>query len=268
MMSAQSKGVGKKHLGPLLDFIRFVSFEGRRETQRFPRRINGTGELISETLPEARGSLPQESELFFLGEGEREYSEEKKEPFAAPGTLDEFVPQKRHRLEDEEEESDADIDGTLPVECEVITKGRGKGQYNTRYVELPLEEIGAQPFFALEADGVSKSALKRSLGQPCCYLRLGTSSIVTGRVVDVDTKDKRVQVSPDRGCDVDVIWIDATQLYKVPDNLEVIRRRAALRIHRAMARLQPAASAGIKDEPLSGASSPSESATIPGERET
>jgi hypothetical protein len=107
-----------------------------------------------------------------------------------------------------------------PFTCELLSKSTAKGFYESRYADVSLATMGCTPMFA---DGIPGSkALKSKIGQQCVYLRLGTSLVITGVIIEV--MERMCQVSPDRGQNVSVEWVDAVRLYLVPENLAEVRK--------------------------------------------
>lgn len=106
-----------------------------------------------------------------------------------------------------------------PFTCELLSKSSAKGFYESRYADVSLATMGCVPMFP---DGVpSNRGLKAKIGQQCVYLRLGTSLVITG--VIIETMEGMCQVSPDRGQSVAIEWVNAIRLFLVPENLVQVR---------------------------------------------
>jgi hypothetical protein len=107
-----------------------------------------------------------------------------------------------------------------PFTCELLSKTSSKGFYESRYADVSLVSHGCQPVF--DHPNPTMREVKRAVGKHCVYLRLGTSLVVTG--VIIEAMENMCQISPDKGQNVSMEWVDASRLCYVPENLSELRK--------------------------------------------
>lgn len=116
------------------------------------------------------------------------------------------------------------VQAVNPYSCELLSKSTGKGFYESRYADIPLDTLGFVPFYD-EGKFVKPRA---AIGQLCCYLKLGTALVITGTVVEVH--EGTAQVAPERGQHAPVEWISLTRLFLVPENLSEMRKKVGEKV--------------------------------------
>ncbi|GET85505.1 hypothetical protein, conserved [Leishmania tarentolae] len=223
----------KKHLVPLLEFLRFVSERGKSQAARFPKRINGVTDLKSEPYDHSG-----EAESFIV---KREFSCEVEggtRHYECPCiSRDNAVPmlvgkhwRKRYRSGDEI--SEAIIGSSAPIDCELDSMTTGKGCVTSKYFDFSLLDLGVSPMIRPGVEVLTKDVAKQIRGKGCCYVLPGTSMVVTGDIVDISLPSQTVLVSPDRGLRVGLEWVSFRRVFHVPKNIEAVREEAAFRIKR------------------------------------
>jgi len=119
-------------------------------------------------------------------------------------------PAKSSRLESEQRFASR----PSPFQCHLSVSTGSKGHVAMRYVEIPLAQYGLELFH----DRFKDESKKWYLGKSCCFLKLGTSLVVTGIVSEL--RDKQFCVIPDKGQHAEMEWVDPLSLYCVPDTDE------------------------------------------------
>ncbi|CAD2222996.1 hypothetical protein ADEAN_001055500 [Angomonas deanei] len=105
------------------------------------------------------------------------------------------------------------------------TKKEKRGFYTTSYFDIPLSGLGLEQ---LDPQKKGETTLRRSLlGKSCCFLLLGSSIVVSGNIVDINSRDSTAQICPDKGQDVALTWVEFDRLYKCPPNLEEVKSQVA-----------------------------------------
>ncbi|CCW64031.1 unnamed protein product [Phytomonas sp. EM1] len=233
-----------KHLAPLLEFIRYLRNLRTHVEGRLPRRLNGPSQFTSLPFPRLSFSLKEdklegESSQYVddFSEGNIQSPEieaKSNSTSVAPSEEDEkeIQPLKRMRIKEEPSGFVLLESSCLPMEYQLMSKGTQKGVYMAKFVDLDLSVYGLTPLKV--ADRVDKKFAKLAMGERCCYLLLGTSLIVTGVIVAVDIKEEKMQVSPDRGLNTDVEWIEMFRLYEIPVDLESVQRSVTAHIKKTM----------------------------------
>ncbi|KAK7195265.1 hypothetical protein NESM_000452200 [Novymonas esmeraldas] len=238
----------KKHLVPLLEFLRFVAERGKNQRTRFPKRINGVTGLkreASETGFDGDSpSLPLDyryEDLYSSGD--------EKSPSAAEGShLGASPTQERHkRSRSDDNVTEARVASEEPINCELGSTMTGKGCVTSKYFDFSLLDLGVEPIITPSSQPLSKEVVKHLQGMPCCYVLPGTSMVVTGDIVDVSLTSGTVLVSPDRGIRVGLEWVSIRRVFQVPKNISAVREQAALRIQRII----DAARRGERTPPIS-----------------
>ncbi|CAM36740.1 conserved hypothetical protein [Leishmania braziliensis MHOM/BR/75/M2904] len=223
----------KKHLVPLLEFLRFASEHSRSEPARFPKRINGVSQAISESSdsgvdPDSL-SLPREfhGEVTYSSSNDRSSSASRDNAVFMSSTQE-----RRKRSRSVDEISESIVGSTVPMDCELDVMTAGKGCVTSKYFDFSLLDLGVQPIIASAVSVLTKDVAKQVQGMRCCYVLPGTSMVVTGDIVDVSVASETVLVSPDRGLRVGLEWISIRRVFQVPKNILAVRGEAALRIQR------------------------------------
>jgi hypothetical protein len=227
-------GTDKKHLVPLLEFLRFVSEQAKGNKNRFPKKINGAAELSRdfpywESEPDSLSASPEyavESANSGSYNNSPSLSQEGSASFTVAG-------ERRKRLRSPESNHEVAADSAnVPVECEVVVKTPDKGFSTTKYVDFSLCDLGLEVLIDVSRHNLTKEIAKQLTGVRCCYLLLGTSMVVTGDIVDVSITGESVLVSPDRGLKVGIEWVPLKRVFQVPENIGAVREEAAHRIER------------------------------------
>ncbi|CBZ23137.1 conserved hypothetical protein [Leishmania mexicana MHOM/GT/2001/U1103] len=222
----------KKHLVPLLEFLRFVSERGRIQAARFPKRINGVTDLKCEPCDSGReaDSLPVKHEF----KCECAYSSYDSSPSASRDTAVPVLPAQdwRKRSRSDDEISEVIVGSSAPIDCELDSMTTGKGCVTSKYFDFSLLDVGAVPMIEPAVEVLTKDVAKQIQGKGCCYVLPGTSMVVTGDIVDVSLTSETVLVSPDRGLRVGLEWVSVRRVFHVPKNIAAVREEAAFRIQR------------------------------------
>jgi hypothetical protein len=101
----------------------------------------------------------------------------------------------------------------------------GKGWYTTKYVHLRLDHWGVPPL--LENMDLPRTQLKKKLlGMEGSYLRLGTTTIVTGTIVGVSFEKGEVAVElvPHRRVGGAAAWVPLDDVFAVPLDMDTLKR--------------------------------------------
>lgn len=245
----------ERHLTPLLDFIQYVMYvscRNGRDGKRLPKRINGSLEQSRDTSDETEFTVPEDffpepnaaaggtTENSLSGEGSQSLVQpdvELQEPVEPQEPASPTAPESRKRsrspsTEPEKLES--------PIEFELLTES-SRGSYNASYLDVPFSMFGV-PLLLQKDD--SKKKRTAFVGSPCCYLKLGTSVVISGRIVDADSPKRgwNFCVAPDRGEDATVEWIPADRLYQIPPNLQLLRSQVAAEMKRIISEMKKKAS--------------------------
>lgn len=109
-----------------------------------------------------------------------------------------------------------------PFRCELLSKSTAKGFFESRYADVSLASLGCVPIF--EDRIPTTKQMKTVIGKQCVFLRLGTTLVISGVIIEV--MEKMCQVSPDRGQNVGVEWVEAARVFSVPEDLQEVRRQA------------------------------------------
>ncbi|AYU75678.1 hypothetical protein, conserved [Leishmania donovani] len=221
----------KKHLVPLLEFLRFVSERGRSQAARFPRRINGVTDMKCEPCDSSieADSLPVKHEF----NGEVAYSSSyDRSPSASRENAVPMLPAEewRKRSRSDDEISEVIVGSSAPIDCELEFMTTGKGCVTSKYFDFSLLDLGAVPMIEPAVEVLTKDVAKQIQGKGCCYVLPGTSMVVTGDIVDVSLASETVLVSPDRGLRVGLEWVSVRRVFHVPHNIAAVREEAAFRI--------------------------------------
>ncbi|KPI82893.1 hypothetical protein ABL78_8091 [Leptomonas seymouri] len=222
----------KRHLVPLLEFLRFVAQAGRDYRNRFPKKINGPADFVvgrpdfgSES--DSSSASSDDRAGFTKSDGRGHLSSVSQGGGVAFANASEG----RKRLHSPELDSRTITETTqVPVACEVVVETSDKGRFMSKHVDLPLSDIGLVALVDIKHPILTTEVSKEIKGLPCCYLLLGTLMIVTGRIVDVNLTEETVMVSPDRGQRVRIEWIPLKRVFRVPKNIAEVREEAASRI--------------------------------------
>lgn len=224
----------KKHLGPLLEFLRFVLDSDSSQTARFPKRINGVADIMRDTADSGvdsdSASLPHE-----LRYEAADTSSDDQSPSLsrddAPAPARDQERRKRSRSSDGDVAELAPGD-SAPIDCELDAAAIGKGFVTSNYFDFSLLDLGVAPIVSPAATEMTKELAKQVKGKRCCYITPGTSAVVTGDVVDVDLSSDALHVSPDRGMSASLEWVHFKRVFQVPMNIAAVRDAAAARIQR------------------------------------
>ncbi|CAG9567229.1 conserved hypothetical protein [Leishmania major strain Friedlin] len=223
----------KKHLVPLLEFLRFVSERGRSQRARFPKRINGVTDLKCEPcdsgieadwLPVKQGF---NCEVAYSSSYDSSPSASRENAVSILRT-EEW----RKRSRSDDEISEVIVGSSAPIDCELDSMTTGKGCVTSKYFDFSLIDLGAVPMIEPAVEVLTKGVAKRMHGKGCCYVLPGTSMVVTGDIVDVSLASETVLVSPDRGLRVGLEWVSIRRVFHVPKNIAAVREEAAFRIQR------------------------------------
>lgn len=243
----------EKHLVPLLDFIRYVSYQGRRQRLRLPKRINGS-QLKMKDL----GQLPQQdtelslAAIFSTAGSSRSESVKDTTPedslvgdelsgleaavlapdpvsFSTPASasphatppLTPAVARKRSR-------SESPVGIPEPLQYEFLSHPVNSKGSSLIASYIDIKFVGC----TLVAEDDEK--LKKIMGRACCYLLLGTSVVVTGVVVGADPRLGQIQISPDRGCSAPMEWVHADRVYNIPADLPRLKVFVANEMRKAL----------------------------------
>ncbi|KAG8339579.1 hypothetical protein TRVL_09593 [Trypanosoma vivax] len=118
-----------------------------------------------------------------------------------------------------------------PFECSVNRK-IARGTYISTYVDLDLAYYGLVRM--TENVSFSTSLSKHLLGKSCCYLRLGTSFVVCGHIIDICSSGRSAKVTPDKESPFDLEWVDIDKLFRIPENLDEIRTCVASHVSKTI----------------------------------
>ena len=106
----------------------------------------------------------------------------------------------------------------------------GKGWFTSKYVHVDLDHWGVAQLFEGGSPNFKFAAAKKELvGLPCCYLRSGSTVVVTGTVVNVEVHRKTglvvsMEVVPDKGIGGQPEWIAAKSIFKIPEDVQALRK--------------------------------------------
>lgn len=222
----------KVHLGPLLEFLRFVSQRGRESKSRFPKRINGAAVRLrdysdSELDQESSNTPVDYATDFPLVEslGNSAFvSPDNSNPL--PAVADN---RKRSRSPFNELDTVSGTNSSLVVSGNV-EKSPERRLLRSKFLEFTLGDLGLELLIDINRVDVDESAAERVKGMRCCYLLVGTSMIVSGEVTDVSLTEKAALVTPDPEIRVEKEWVPLGRVYVETKYVEVAREEVARRI--------------------------------------
>ncbi|ORC93294.1 uncharacterized protein TM35_000011710 [Trypanosoma theileri] len=211
---ADKKNISRRNAVPLIEFIQIILGQRNGEGKsKYPRRVNGR--LVSDSLPKSQRSVsPVKLE-----------STEEYEPCNIEPQPTEVVRRKRRKSISDEVPETTFV--RSPFSCEILTKS-SKGMYSSTYVDIDLSSLGLQRLTQGSVNSRKKG--KSLVGIRCCYLRLGTSLVVSGCIVEVNITDSTAQVVPDKGLCLDVEWVHLNKLYQIPENITEIRKTVSEKV--------------------------------------
>lgn len=233
----QPGAVEKKHLTPLLDFLRFAMQSGRSDVLRFPKRMNGSKNIDSDSVKteededdpfdgsDSGGPMSQNCST-----SNRDTSLTPLAGTAVPSVFATETVRKRERSCDESHRNS--VSNRSSIECEMLVKSGGKGQFTANYVDLSLDLLGMDPLCSERSRDSQKKNTKVLRGMECCYLLLGTSLVVTGSVIDINLQDDLALVCPDRGVEAGLEWVPVDRLFKIPKNIAAVREEVTIRVQK------------------------------------
>ncbi|KAH9598960.1 hypothetical protein LSM04_004568 [Trypanosoma melophagium] len=208
------KFFSRRNAVPLIEFIQMILGQRSREGKsKYPRRLNGR--LASKSLPKVQRSVSP-----VKGENTQECEHCNIEPQPTK-----VLRRKRRRSTSDEVSETCFV--RSPFSCEILTKS-SKGMYSSTYVDIELSSLGLQRLTQGEVNSRRKGKLL--VGIRCCYLRLGTSLVVSGCIVEVNITDSTAQVVPDKGLSLDVEWVPLNKLYQIPENITEIRKTVSEKV--------------------------------------